>query len=222
MSNLCIELGRLPAPGTPLFFKVGAMEIAGPSERGDAPASCWTVSAGFPVTETADLRQFPEGFSIAFTVAADELPSAGHGALALSRYFGFEPQRILSSDDPLATQVPNLDAFLFGRPPSAGTPQGNEAAGQEGTTLRQPAVSQVHTMPWFMTEILRASGLLPVEEAPEEVMEEVEEVPVPTQAQTLVLQPGALAPLTPIKVEKKVTPRKPRKKVAKTKQAATN
>ena len=214
MSNICIELGRIPPVGTPLFFKVGAMQIDPPEGREEMPTAMWNVTAGYPMDANAALVTFPQGFAIAFSVSADELPSAAHGAVALSRYFNLDPQRILSSDDPLAEQIPDLNVFLMGDA---------QVPGQQGTGLRQPAVSHQHTMPWFSREIVKMSDLAleappaPEAPAPPALVVAPEEPEAPSEP--LQLEPGALTPLTPIKVAqapvkapKKPAARKSRKK----------
>ena len=196
MSNICIELGRVPPVGTPLFIKLGVVSIQPPAAREGAAAAMWNITAAYATAADANLQTFPQGFAVAYSVSADELPSAVHGAVALSTHFNLSPQRIMAADDPLTAKIPNLNAFLVGD---------QQVPGQEGTGLRQPAVSSHHTMPWFATEILKIADALPTPEAP---------APLPT------LVPGDLKPLTPAPVKAapaktKAAPRKKRASKAK-------
>lgn len=213
MSNLCIELGRIPPVGTPLLLKVGAARIDAPQGSSGTNGALWNIVATFPSNPQMGpeefgraLRQYPQGFAVAFSVSGDELPSVVHGTIAMSHYFGFPaPQRILQPGDPLNEQIPDLNAFLGGEGPHA----------QVGTNLRQPAVSQEHTLPWFLTQVLKLGGLEvtapQLEEAPpaEPV---VVAPPITAVTPPLALQPGALEPLevkVPVK-PKKTTSRKKR------------
>ena len=138
MSNICIELGRIPPVGTPVFIKLAVAGIHPPEGREGTPTAMWNITAAYAVAPDADLATFPQGFAIAFSVSADELPSAVHGSVALSSYFRLTPQRILAPEDPLTQQIPDLNLFLMGDA---------EVPGQDGTGIRQPAVSKDHTMP---------------------------------------------------------------------------
>ena len=197
MSNICIELGRVPPVGTPLFIKLGVVSIQPPAERQGTPAAMWNITAAYATAPNASLQTFPQGFAVAYSVSADELPSAVHGAVALGTHFNLNPQRIMAADDLLTAQIPDLNAFLVGD---------QQVPGQEGTGLRQPAVSSHHTMPWFVTEILKIADALP---KPEVV------VPVPT------LVPGELKPLTPTLAKPKATLAKAKPKAAPRKKRAS-
>ena len=187
MSNICIELGRIPPVGTPVFIKLGVAPIQPPPEREGTATALWNITAAYPVDPQAALATFPQGFAVAFAVSADELPSAVHGSVALSAHFRLAPQRILAPDDPLTQQIPDLNIFLAGD---------QQVPGQQGTGLRQPAVSQVHTMPWFAGEILRLAGAYP--EAPEAP---------PVEALTV----GTMSPLAPVPVVEAPAPEKVKK-----------
>ena len=48
MSNLCIELGRIPPVGTPLLLKVGAARIDAPEAYAATDGALWNIVATFP------------------------------------------------------------------------------------------------------------------------------------------------------------------------------
>lgn len=164
MSNVCIELAPLPPAGTPFFFKLAAQEIAAPEGAGTEKMAMWNVIGCYPVPINVDpaqlpamLAEFPKNFAIAFSVFGDELPSVVHTAMALATRFGFpQPHRIAKPGDPIDTSIPNLS--LFERPEQATQ---DPTKVQLGTGYRQPASSSLHNLPWFMEEVMKATGTFP-------------------------------------------------------------
>jgi len=214
MSNIALELGSLPSPDTVLLLKLGASPISAPQGIEGERAALWNIIAtysldpalvGNPQAVLSKMPEWPQGFSIAFSVSGDELPSVIHTTLAVARYFGFsQPLRDMDPQDPMTQEIPDLNAFLYAPPPSAGEQPEGTPQGQEGTQLRQPAVSPHYNSLWFLSEVLsvmeagkaalqeRAAGTLP-----EIISPSPAQAPAPVVAQPIVLelQPGAVAPI---------------------------
>jgi hypothetical protein len=226
MSNITLELGHIPSLQTALLLKLTASPIAPPPGIQGSQAALWNLTGTYsldlrtatdPKAVLQQMEGWPEGFGIAFSVSGDELPSVIHTALALARYFGFpQPLRDMDPRDPLSKEIPDLNEFLYAPPPSAGAQPEGTPQGQEGTHLRQPAMSSYYTPGWFFGEVLQiieesqeaVQAAMAVEQAPlpspplAPPVEVVAAPPAPPVAVVapepvvLDLHPGALSPLT--------------------------
>jgi len=224
MSNIALEIGFLPSPDTVLLLKLGASPISAPQGIEGDRAALWNIIAtysldpalvGNPQAVLSKMPEWPQGFSIAFSVSGDELPSVLHTTLAVAHYFGFsQPLRDMDPQDPMTQEIPDLNTFLYAPPPSAGEQPPGTPVGQEGTQLRQPAVSPHYNGLWFLNEVLTVmeAGEAAIQEAaavrepqavpqpptlPEIISPPPAQAPAPVVAQPIVLelQPGAVAPI---------------------------
>ena len=205
MSNIAVELGYLPSPDTVLLLKLAASPISAPEGVQTDKAALWNIIAtysldpslvGHPQAVLSKMGEWPQGFAIAFSVSGDELPSVVHTALALSRHFGFQqPLRDMDPQDPMTQEIPDLNDFLYAPPPSAGQQPEGTPQGQEGTQLRQPAVSPHYHAGWFLGEVIKVmeagqEALRSHPDTPAQAPAPVEAAPV-----AIALQPGAVAPI---------------------------
>ena len=220
MSNIITELGEQPPAGTILLLQLGSLMIQGPEGKDTA---LWNVTSWYSevpqeqrnpqALQAAIDARFPQGFRVAHSVSSDELSSATHTALALARYFRC-PQtlRVMIEDDPLARRLPSTQqdpsglnhtlyahppsAYQADRPPTRGTP-----LGQEGSGLRQTGANHSHPLGWFVEEIQRLTAGEPSPE-PVESYEPVVMAPPEAPIEMLVPQePQTAIPVPPMPVE---------------------